>query len=699
MQHVTVHRSEVIAASRACRARTRTLICGLTLAASSLIAPVPSQAQMPTPVGSAASASHKQSGLAVQIQGWASQESQGGYFPVYIDVTNSRGPRRLKLVVEHQFYANPTEISRTIDVDRNSRVRVPLSIPVISHYYSIQLKVYEFGREIEALRCGTGASYTGMTAAPHVLFASVADGTFFDASMRAISGGNYTQQRAIVVPPPDLPTRWIDYTTIDLIVLSLRELEAASAESRAAIARWAMAGGSLVVYGVGADRENSPTLSRLLDLDRRAPFQKAWRKPDLKDRNADRIEIEKNTRVSRRRGPVFYQESVATPPVAVPTPSDEKFDGEAHFSIRQFGMGQLIAITAENPFPGSLLSWAWVLKSLGPGATSWTFRHGVAPRDGHADFWEFIVPGVGRVPVGMFQISIVVFAVFIGPLNYVVLRRRQQLHIFALTVPILAALATIGLVGYAAVADGFAVRVRARSVTLLDQTRGEAVSWSRLSYYAGLAPSRGLHFSPDTAVYPIEPEGVMQGRRRLDWTSDQHLSSGWLHSRTPTQFLTVAHRQADERLQVVIEAAGSVRVKNDLGVAVRYLVVSDEKSDLHVGGPLELGARATLKKAATDAATEPLRKLIAQQKLVVPAELNDTDYELFYSNRRYYPYSEGDASWTNNLLEQRLRELIRPDRTMPSRSFVAAVSEAPQIEFGTRPVENTDSLYIIIGSY
>ena len=88
------------------------------------------------------------------------------------------------------------------------------------------------------------------------------------------------------------------------------------------------------------------------------------------------------------------------------------------------------------------------------------------------------------------------------------------------------------LLGYAIASDGFALRTRVRSLTMLDQTRGEAVSWSRVSYYAGLAPSGGLRFSRDTAIYPIESSFTGSGAHRvLDWTEDQHMTSGWLRSR------------------------------------------------------------------------------------------------------------------------------------------------------------------------
>jgi len=92
---------------------------------------------------------------------------------------------------------------------------------------------------------------------------------------------------------------------------------------------------------------------------------------------------------------------------------------------------------------------------------------------------------------------------------------------------------------YASLADGFATRVRARSLTWIDQRRGQAACWTRLSYYAGLSPAGGLTFPADVAVLPLEhsPASQRGGRgdqRVLEWEGDQqHLAAGFVPARTP----------------------------------------------------------------------------------------------------------------------------------------------------------------------
>ena len=117
------------------------------------------------------------------------------------------------------------------------------------------------------------------------------------------------------------------------------------------------------------------------------------------------------------------------------------------------------------------------------------------------DFNEFLIPGVGVVPVYAFLGLMTLFTLVIGPLNYLLLWRRRQLYLLVITIPSIALVTTFSLVAYAVLASGFGVTSRLLSVTLLDQGAKTAVSAARLSLYAGMAPSTGLAF-------PLESRGL-----------------------------------------------------------------------------------------------------------------------------------------------------------------------------------------------
>ena len=111
--------------------------------------------------------------------------------------------------------------------------------------------------------------------------------------------------------------------------------------------------------------------------------------------------------------------------------------------------------------------------------------------------WRFLEvsrPRRGAVPVVSFEVLITLFALAIGPINYLLLRRWKRLHLLVVTVPLGATAVTFALFGYALLTDGLGTRLRVRSLTRIDQHRGEAITWARLSYYSGLSPRGGLEF-------------------------------------------------------------------------------------------------------------------------------------------------------------------------------------------------------------
>jgi hypothetical protein len=375
------------------------------------------------------------------------------------------------------------------------------------------------------------------------------------------------------------------------------------------------------------------------------------------------------------------------------------------FSLRSFGMGQLVRMNIADPFPGSDEEWSWLFRTLGGHRMRWTERHGLNARSSNPDFWNFLIEGVGRAPVMMFQVLIAAFTLVIGPVNYFVLRRRKQLYFLIVTVPALALLTTALLLGFAVSSEGFAVRTRVRSVTMLDQAHGEAVSWSRVSYYAGLAPTGGLRFSTETAVYPIEPsESASVGYRVVDWTEGQHLKSGWLLSRTPAQLFLIAHRLAGEQLAVASDGSGKVRVTNNLGCNVKQLYLSDDDGSVFVGQELAPGARTLLTPSDFDEAAKQLQSLLNAQQLVFPSDMKDEVPSAGFSIFGLGMPTTGPAvDSSTSLLEDMLRRLAdTTSGTNPlksARTYVAIAEQPPLVELGVRESVEVGSLYVIVGVY
>ncbi|MGI9457636.1 MAG: hypothetical protein ACR2NU_13815, partial [Aeoliella sp.] len=346
-----------------------------------------------------------------------------------------------------------------------------------------------------------------------------------------------------------LSEEFLDYTTFDVVLIDFWTLSNVAQNDPGAfiaLRTWVAAGGNLWVENVATESQPLVSLDKLVH-----------RGPEAIGKWISRAPVSYNEVVGttwEQLGPLelllemprdeYYPLPVRTTGIAVPgvdrwnyarlfrPPTAEERDGlvqdfgeQIDSSLRAANLLAKTSVHSENWFAVRRLgwgtvgaytrSWYFVPRQLSPnqrnaamdfwGQRAWPNRHGLVPSEANADFSNWLIPDVGLAPVIEFQILITLFVLGIGPLNYWLLKRAGRLHLLVLTVPAAAVLITGGLLAYGLLADGFSTRVRSLSITLLDQDRGEAVSWNRLSYYAAFAPREGLTFSKETAVYPILP--------------------------------------------------------------------------------------------------------------------------------------------------------------------------------------------------
>ncbi len=512
------------------------------------------------------------------------------------------------------------------------------------------------------------------------------------------------------VPKADLPPSWLDYSNLDIVCISLDQLlELGDSTTRQAFVRWTRAGGNLFVYAVGRKWERLPELEKILSLPPSRSFdapRSGWTNPDkslfgepLKGFVSEDYDY---------GGPVEVSPSPGRKPELPPVPD------EAHFVYRDYGMGAVVALAPSDLFAGGEHEWRWLFNALGPERLVWAHRHGLSMTRENADFWNFLIPGVGLPPVNAFRVLITLFVVIIGPVNYFLLRRWGKLHLLLVIVPASAALVTVALFGYALIADGLGTRVRARSYTEIDQRNGEAVCWSRLSYYAGLAPRRGLAFSDDVAVLPLEYLPADPGSRRRDvfWDSQLHLTGGWLRARTPTQLLTVRARKIDYGLDFhpSPEDPDSLVVENRLRTRIQDLVVRSSDGQYFEAQTIRAGGTASLVPSDPAKAAGRLRLAAVEHTPEFPP---GTDRQTLaaaaasrnYRRRIFRPrgYGEVDANQATSRLEKSLAAAAHSAQTdrplLGPASYIALVDHSPEVELGTPSAAEEASFHVIRGQW
>jgi len=556
-----------------------------------------------------------------------------------------------------------------------------------------------------------------------------------------------------------LPTRWIDYTSADVVCLSMDQLVTLARQRSAAfraIRAWTAAGGNLWVYGLGDDWQRLPELEKLLDMppgsvvtgDGTAEEGStadpatagAWHRPGKADYTQA---IEKMVRFGGDGFGEWPEETaddwggmeVPADPFVTPdgsrvtddpeapyfeTPEDAAIfyvrndsdrPEQAMFATRDLQMGQVVALAPEDPFAENKAQWRWLLGEVGPDRWSWRQRHGLSTQDANPDFWKFLIPGVGLPPVNGFRVVITLFVLVIGPLNFYLLRRRKRLNLLVVTVPCIAGVITLSLLLYAVLADGLGTRVRVRSYTEIDQRHGTTTCWSRLSYYAGMAPRGGLVFPDDVAVLPLEFDpwetAASRGRaREVSWEDEQHLRNGWIEARTATQYVTIRSRATEARLEFALagDSSETLAVTNRLGTPVEMLLVRTPEGDYHGGTALDDGDTVTLKQVDPAALLRRLRAAVVEHRPALPDSGANSPGEPFgprrgYRGRRWYDQGIAPEQQTGRL-ESEITVLGKSyDQLLEPGSYVAVVTHSPEVVLGARGAAEEESFHVIRGRW
>ena len=229
-----------------------------------------------------------------------------------------------------------------------------------------------------------------------------------------------------------------------------------------------------------------------------------------------------------------------------------------------------------------------------------------APKDA-----EVQVVSNATVPVRGLLLLVTVFAIGIGPVNFWLLWRWQKRMWLWWNIPAVSMATCLAVFGFALFSEGWRGRGRVVLMTLLDENTHNATTLGYVSFYCPLTPS-GQHYSYDTEVTPLarferqDDYGPYGGprygyvrdhngqARSMDWTNDQHLTSGWVAARVPTMFAVRKSETRRERVNVRLGADGTPTVVNSLGTHIDKLVYMTDKGTVYITTDLPAGEERAL---------------------------------------------------------------------------------------------------------
>ncbi|MCH2123413.1 MAG: hypothetical protein MK165_01375 [Pirellulaceae bacterium] len=484
-----------------------------------------------------------------------------------------------------------------------------------------------------------------------------------------------------ILPPAELPTAWIHYSIADLIVVSiddLKKLQDEFPEKWDAVRSWAASGPMLCVYGLGDRYQRLPELNHLVDLSPREEVSTA----------------------NCFAGFTFI-DAAFKPLRGV---NEETAFAQGIAAHREIGLGKLVILAEEEPFPGK--NWHRLLKATSTNVDrlKWYQRHGLSLHRANSDYWKWLVQGVGLPPVTLFLVLISAFVVLIGPVNYVVLRRLRRLYLLLVTVPGGAAFVTVSLLAYAIVGDGLGVQTRVRSFTEIDQTTGTCVCWSRQSYYASIVPSSGLTFPATALVFPVHPAPSKNGSNRdrsksINWTVDQVWSSSHLVSRTVGQFLVINAKST--LAEITIDDSdndGVPTIQNELGTKIQTLLLRNTAGGFFVGESIDDKQNVQLQTISAADAYAMLGQRLRENRLEHEPDFNPNDYGNIYWGSGT-DQNEPPVLFTTSIMESELGKLNLNKPGISRRSYIAIVDRGPEVALGIKSLKERGSFHVIRGKW
>ena len=511
---------------------------------------------------------------------------------------------------------------KSIRLARGDRVRFTLPVPILADHENLGFEIQEGGRTIERLhftgfesRLSPVDASVLIVADPSSPFGTAAAGwrrTMTSGPRTSITtpSGTVTSSSGILVspgpsagvrlPPLDflleparLPANWLGYTSVRAVVIGTAEWGQLTEPQKSALLTWTACGGDLIV--IDGD------LHSLVPAARTAP-----------------------------------------PPGA---------------TVRAYFFGRIHVPTFTSLLETGGLTGALAAADKAAD-TNWSL-----PANRAADWgtigargFRLPIPGVTGVPARTYLLILLAFSFVIGPVNYWFLLRRRRQVLLVLTAPLISAVFILLLGGYVVAGEGFGVRGRAMTFTMLDQVRMQAVTRASISLYAsGMTPGGGLRFPRDVAVFPIGTEG--DGSRvahTVELSELQRYSSGVIQARSATNLEQIAFRPARERLNFNVEG-NVIRVVNGLDSNISTLVYRTGNTNYALTAPLPAGGQGVLQADGRPGG------------LAVPTDL---------------PVSARFAHLFAN---------------QPEGSYLAILERSPFWEPGVSQVEERNSFHLVIG--
>lgn len=284
----------------------------------------------------------------------------------------------------------------------------------------------------------------------------------------------------------------------------------------------------------------------------------------------------------------------------------------------QCGFGRILVVPRSGLFDDARLRDAAVAELRQRVRSDWT--PSTRGSRGSGEGFRPRVPGIGALPYRAFVALMILFAIIVGPVNFLWTKRRGKPAALLFTIPLVALGGALLALGYGFFWQGVDTKTHSDTVAMLDQRSGLVSNAEVRALYAGLAPGRGLLPGQGTGVFPWGTDLMNREDVRYEIRSGQENSyrAGFLPSRLQVRQAILTARGSKLRLQVEL-GPDSCTVQNGLGVDLEQLVVhGHDGAWFELDGPLDAGGTVSLSKLGAAPDLEELVSFHPEALAVLP---------------------------------------------------------------------------------
>jgi hypothetical protein len=511
-----------------------------------------------------------------------------------------------------------------------------------------------------------------------------------------------------------IPSTWLGLSRVDVCLISVTDLSSLAnqqPDKLEVIRQWVVAGGRLVVLDCQADYSGlGSIIPNLISAAKPALEPAASQWSILADDSADLLSAVYEQNVENWRGEILdqnaqpsWQATTYDNPITAwitahnlnrkiktltGTPgkiADEVAAAQARLVFGTYGTGRLVAV----PSDGSQLAKQDWLENLVAiyGNQETTCFDGISDSNhAFAGYMDFDYKRLGKPPWMLFLVLITTFAITVGPIAFIILRRTGRTHLLLGVVPSIAFVITSGIIGFAMIQDGLAFRTSRLSITWLDTRNQAALTQTSQMVYSGIAPG-SFQFPLSTAYYDNSAESGRHRNNelRIFLQGDrQNISGTHVQARTKLQVTTFDVNTAQGQLLLsATPDGGTWNVTNQLGFSLELLVVETPLGQMTAEN-VEDGTSAVLGLDPNPrrAWINRFRSRELEGMAAIP--------ELFRD--------EGRWSSTSGRLSQATSMFYSPSN-LPRGSFVAISREQPLARSLREQTYQDEELHVTIGQY